>query len=64
MQFFDVFTKKVFELNGEKKAKYYRAGFLKITEKGNRYLRLFLLPDVDFYIREREPVIPVVDAEE
>ena len=61
MQIFDVFTKKVYEKDGEQKVKTYKAGAIKITERGNMYLRLFHIPDTDFYIRERELDIPVVD---
>jgi hypothetical protein len=63
MQLFDVFTKKVFEKDGENKIIYYKAGAMKITDKGTIYIRLFHIPEVDFFVREREPVIPVVDTE-
>jgi hypothetical protein len=63
MRFFDVLTKKVYEIDGEKKAKSYKAGIIKITDRGNMYLRLFHNPNTDFFIQEREPSIPVVDIE-
>lgn len=62
MQLFDVFTKKVFESGGEQKAILYKAGFMKITDRGNIYLRLFHNPSTDFLIREREPSIPTIEA--
>lgn len=61
MQIFDVFSKKFYEKEGEQKAISYKAGVIKITDKGNTYLRLFHIPDVEFYVKEREPSIPVVD---
>jgi hypothetical protein len=56
MQLFDVLTKKVYEKEGEKKVISYKAGVMKITERGSIYLRLFHIPNIDFYIQEREPV--------
>jgi len=61
MRLFDVFTKKVYEKEGEQKAASYKAGAIKITDRGNIYLRLFHIPDVDFYVKEKEPNLPVVD---
>lgn len=61
MQIFDVFTKKVYDKEGEQKVASYKAGALKITDRGIMYLRLFHIPDVDFYIKERLPIIPTVD---
>ncbi|MFA6924724.1 MAG: hypothetical protein WC223_10795 [Bacteroidales bacterium] len=63
MKFFDVYTKRVYEKDGEKKEVSYRAGLMKLTEKGSIYLRLFNNPNVDYYICERVPSIPVIDAE-
>ena len=62
MQFFDVFTKKVFEKGDEQKAIFYKAGFMKITDRGNIYLRLFHNPSTDFFIREREPSEPTIEV--
>lgn len=64
MQLFDVFTKKVYEKDGEKKLISYKAGAMKITDRGNIYLRLFHVPDTDYYIQEREPITPVIDIEQ
>ena len=63
MRFFDVFTKKVYEKDGEQKVISYKAGMMKITDRDNIYLRLFHNPNIDFFIREREPNMPVIDAE-
>ena len=58
MQIFDVYTRKVYEKEGEQKATSYKAGALKVTDRGTMYLRLFHIPDVDFYIKERAPFVP------
>jgi hypothetical protein len=63
MQIFDVFTKKVFEKEGEKKVISYKAGAMKITDRGNIYLRLFHQPNTDFFIHEREPSMPIIETE-
>lgn len=64
MQLFDVCTKRVYEIDGEKKVKWYRAGFMKTTERGSTYIRLFNQPDVDLYVFKKEVELPVVQAEE
>ena len=63
MKILDVFTRKVFEKDGEQKAVSYRAGAIKVTDRGNMYLKLFHIPEVDFYIKERQVDLPVVDIE-
>lgn len=63
MKILDVFTRRVYEKDGEQKAVSFRAGAIKVTDRGNMYLRLFHIPGVDFYIREREQNLPVVDIE-
>jgi hypothetical protein len=64
MQLFDVCTKRVYEIDGEKKVKWYRAGFMKTTERGSTYIRLFNQPDVDLYVFKKDMDMPVVQAEE
>jgi len=53
MKLFDVCTRKFYEKDGEKKVKWYRAGIMKETDKGSRYLRLFSNPETDFFIFEK-----------
>lgn len=64
MQLFDVCTKRVYEIDGEKKVKWYRAGFMKTTERGSTYIRLFHQPDVDLYVFKKEIELPAIQAEE
>ena len=54
MKIYDVCTRKFYEKDGEKKIKWYRAGIMKETDKGSRFLHLFSQPEVDFFIFEKE----------
>ena len=54
MKIFDVCTQKSFEKDGEKKVKWYKAGYIKETDKGRKYLRFFHMPNTDFFIFEKE----------
>lgn len=64
MRFFDVCTRKFYEKEGETKMKWYRAGIMKETDKGTRYLRLFHQPQTDFYIFEKQEQQPALIPEE
>lgn len=57
MKLFDVCTKRIYEVSGEKKVKWYRAGFMKTTEKGNTYIMLYNQPDVDFHVFPKEELM-------
>ena len=50
MKLLNVFTKREFEENGERKVQWYRVGFMKESEKGGKYLRLFHQPDTEFFL--------------
>jgi len=65
MRLFDVCTKKIFEKDGEQKVKWYKAGTMKTTEKGNTYLRLFHQPENEFFIFEKslEPKLETIQIE-
>lgn len=63
MQLFDVFSKKVFEKEGEQKIISYKVGAMKITDRNNIYLRLFQNPNTEFFIKERESSLPIIGAE-
>jgi len=54
MKLFDICTRKFYEKDGEKKMKWYRAGILKETDKGSRFIRFFHQPETDFFIFEKE----------
>jgi hypothetical protein len=64
MQFFDVYTKKTYEKDGDNKTASYKAGAMKITDRGSIFLRLFHIPDVEFFVYERESKLPSIDLDE
>ena len=53
MKLFDICTRKFYEKEGEKKVKWYRAGVMKETDQGTRFLRLFHQPETDFFVLEK-----------
>ena len=56
MQLYDVCTRRVYEKDGEKKVKWYKAGILKESDNGKRYIRLFHSPQTEFFIFNKDPV--------
>ena len=50
MDYYDICTKREYEENGEKKAKWFRVGNLKVTSNGRQYIRLFQQPNTTFYV--------------
>ena len=55
MKLYDVCTRKFYEnKEGIKKIKWYKAGVMKETDKGTKYLRLFNQPETDFFLFEKE----------
>ena len=53
MKLFDICTRKFYEKDGEAKVKWYRAGILKETDQGTRFIRMFNQPDTDFLLFEK-----------
>ncbi len=54
MKIFNICTQRVYGKDGEKKVSWYRVGFLKVTENGNQYIRLFQQPETTFFVFERD----------
>ena len=50
MKFYNVFTKREFEKDGERRVQFFKIGYIKRTEKGNKYLTLYQQPDVEYFI--------------
>lgn len=50
MKFYQVFSKKEYQHNGEDKTRWFKVGELKITDNGGKYLKLFLHPNTDFVV--------------
>ena len=53
MKIFDVCTRITYEKEGEKKTKWYRAGLMKETENGNKYLRFYHQPEIEYFLFEK-----------
>jgi len=53
MQVFNICSKKEYEKDGERKVKWYKVGFLKIADSGKKYIKLFLTPETEFYVFDR-----------
>ena len=60
MQLFNICTKKEYEKDGEKKVKWYKVGFLKIAESGKRYIKLYMLPQTEFFVFDQNDSAPQV----
>jgi len=54
MRLFDICTRKFYEKDGEAKVKWYRAGIMKETDQGTRFIRLFQQPETDFLVFEKK----------
>ncbi|MFA6924783.1 MAG: hypothetical protein WC223_11090 [Bacteroidales bacterium] len=61
---FDICSKRIYEKDGVKKIKFHKAGIMKTTNDGHSYIRFFHQPDVDFYVFEKTPPIPIISAED
>ena len=55
MTIFNVCAKRIYEKEGEKKVKWYKAGILKVTDTGKKYLLLFHQPQNEYHLFEQEP---------
>ena len=64
MQLFNVCARKIYDKNGEKKIKWYKVGLLKISDTGKRYLQMFHLPQVEYFLFENEEKTPEIKIEE
>lgn len=58
MQLFDVCAKREYMKNGEKQTKWYKVGTMKSADSGKKYLRLYLLPQTELYIFDKELSTP------
>jgi len=60
--FWDVCTKKTVEVDGESKDIWLKAGVIKVTPYGKKYLQLYQQPNTDFFIFEpRDEELPEID---
>ena len=64
MKLFDVCSRRFYEKDGEKKTNWYKVGTLKEADSGKKYLHLFLFPQTEFFIFEKEEAVPEIKEEE
>lgn len=62
MQILNICTRKEYEKDGEKKAKWYKVGFLKIADSGKQYIKLFHQPQTEFYVFEKSEPVEGLDS--
>ena len=58
MDYKDICTKREYEQNGEKKAKWFKVGTLKTTDEGKMFIELNLLPNTSLYVFEQRDKSP------
>lgn len=55
-QFLGIFTRHEFkDSSGVKQTKWYKAGYMKLTENGGKFIRFFHQPKIDFFCFESDP---------
>jgi hypothetical protein len=54
MKLFDICTRQIYENEGVKKVKWYKAGVLKETDTGKKYIRFFHQPQTEFFVFNKE----------
>lgn len=64
MKLFDICTRQIYEKDGVKKVKWYKAGVLKESDTGKQYLRFFHQPETEFFVFTKEPAEAVIQKEE
>jgi hypothetical protein len=53
MQLFDVCAKREYvDSKNEKQVKWYKVGTIKAADSGKRYLRLYMMPQTEFFVFE------------
>lgn len=64
MQYLGVFTRHDYaDENGVTKSKWYRVGYIKLSETGGKFLRLFHQPETKYYCFETEDGLPEIQIE-
>jgi len=54
MQYFNICTKRTYEVGGEKKVKWLKCGTLKILGDGKKFIELTMFPNTSFYVFEQK----------
>ncbi len=56
-QYLGIYTRHIYkEKDGTSITKWYKAGYIKLTESDGKFMRLFHIPNIDFYCFEDEPI--------
>jgi hypothetical protein len=50
MQILSIYTRKIYEKDGQKKVQWYKVGILKENDNGRKFIKLFSQPNDDFFI--------------
>uniref|UniRef100_A0A6M3LB13 Uncharacterized protein n=1 Tax=viral metagenome TaxID=1070528 RepID=A0A6M3LB13_9ZZZZ len=54
MTYKDIVTKREFEVNGEKRVKWFKVGTLKETDDNKTFIELSMFPNTSFYVFEQK----------
>lgn len=55
-QYLGIFTRHEYkDISGVTQTKWYKAGYMKLTENGGRFIRFFHQPKIDFYCFDSDP---------
>ena len=49
-EFWGIYTKREYTENGENREKWYKAGHMKVTKNGNKYMQLYHQPNVEYRV--------------
>jgi hypothetical protein len=53
-QYLSIYSRHDYQDNGTTKTRWYKVGYMKLTENGGKFIRLFHQPHTDFFCFESE----------
>ncbi len=63
-QYLTICSRHDYQDNGETKTRWYKVGYMKLTEGGGKFIRLFHQPHTDFFCFESEAdILPELQTE-
>lgn len=63
-KYLGVFTRHDYQESGATKSKWYKVGYMKMTENGGHFLRFFHQPQTAFYCFEPEEELKEIQIED
>ncbi len=64
MQYLGIFTRHDYQdENNESQTRWYKAGYMKVTPQGGRFIKMFHLPETTYYAFETDTELPEIQAE-